>query len=150
MNHETAMRARVSSARDAPSRLQQCALPFWSFGWPSPRLEACFRRVGQQLAIHSGAKELFEKRCGGCHSLDKDKEGPRLGNVFGRKAGTIATFKYSDSLKSAQVVWDAALLDREWLINTDAVVPDNDMDFHVPKADERADIIQFLRASSGK
>src|SRR5580700_6721367 len=23
-------------------------------------------------------KELFEKRCGGCHSLDADKEGPRL------------------------------------------------------------------------
>ena len=97
---------------------------------------------------HRG-KELFEKRCGGCHSLEKDKEGPRLGNVFGRKAGTVATFKYSDSLKSAQVVWDAALLDK-WLVDTDAVVPDNDMDFHLPRADERADIIQFLRISSGK
>jgi cytochrome c len=94
-------------------------------------------------------KELFEKRCGGCHSLDKDKEGPRLGNVVGRKAGTIPSFKYSDSLKSAQVVWNEASLDK-WLIDTDAVVPDNDMDFHVPKADERADIIQFLRVSSGK
>jgi cytochrome c len=94
-------------------------------------------------------KELFEKRCGGCHSLDKDKEGPRLGNVFGRKAGTIANFKYSDSLKSAQIVWNEASLDR-WLVNTDSVVPENDMDFHVPRADERADIIQFLRASSGK
>jgi len=94
-------------------------------------------------------KELFEKRCGGCHALDKDKEGPRLGNVFGRKAGTITTFKYSDSLRSAQVVWNEASLDK-WLVNTDSVVQDNDMDFHVPKADERADIIQFLRVSSGK
>lgn len=94
-------------------------------------------------------KELFEKRCGGCHALDKDKEGPRLGNVFGRKAGAITTFKYSDSLKSAQVVWNEASLNK-WLINTDSVIPDNDMDFHVPKADERVDIIQFLRASSGK
>ena len=92
-------------------------------------------------------KELFEKRCGGCHALDKDKEGPRLGNVFGRKAGTITTFKYSDSLKSAQVVWNEASLDK-WLVNTDSVVPDNDMDFHVPKADERADIIEYLRVSS--
>jgi cytochrome c len=94
-------------------------------------------------------KELFEKRCGGCHALDKDKEGPRLGNVFGRRAGTIPTFKYSDSLKSAQVVWNEASLEK-WLVNTDSVVPDNDMDFHVPRADERADIIQFLRVSSGK
>ena len=29
-------------------------------------------------------------------------------------------------------------------------MPDNDMDFHVPSAEERADIIQFLRVSSGK
>ena len=94
-------------------------------------------------------RDLFEKRCGGCHSLDKDKEGPRLGNVFGRKAGTITSFKYSDSLKSAQVVWNEASLDK-WLVNTDSVIPDNDMDFHMPKADERADIIQFLRVSSGR
>ena len=94
-------------------------------------------------------KELFEKRCGGCHALDKDKEGPRLGNVFGRKAGSIPTFKYSDSLKSAQVVWNEASLDK-WLVNTDSVVPDNDMDFHVPKSDECADIIDYLRVTAGK
>jgi cytochrome c len=94
-------------------------------------------------------KQLFEKRCGGCHSLDQDKEGPRLRNVYGRKAGSIPTFKYSDALKSAQVTWNDASLEK-WLTDTDSVVPDNDMDFHVPKADERADIIQFLRLSSGK
>jgi cytochrome c len=94
-------------------------------------------------------KELFEKRCGGCHSLDADKEGPRLHNVYGRKAGSIPTFKYSGALKSAQITWDAGSLDR-WLTDTESVVPDNDMDFHVPKADERADIIEFLRASAGK
>jgi cytochrome c len=108
-----------------------------------------FSQSGATTGDAQRGKELFEKRCGGCHSLDKDKEGPRLGNVFGRKAGTISTFKYSDSLKSAQVVWNEASLDK-WLVNTDSVVPDNDMDFHVPKADERADIIQFLRLSSGK
>ncbi len=94
-------------------------------------------------------KDLFEKRCGGCHSLDTDKEGPRLRNVYGRKAGSIASFKYSDGLKGARVTWDQASLDK-WLTNTESVVPDNDMDFHVPKADERADIIEYLRVSSGK
>jgi cytochrome c len=108
-----------------------------------------FSQSGATSGDPQRGKELFEKRCGGCHALDKNKEGPRLGNVFGRKAGTISTFKYSDSLKSAQIVWNEALLDK-WLVNTDSVVPDNDMDFHLPKADERADIIQFLRVSSGK
>lgn len=94
-------------------------------------------------------KDLFEKRCGGCHSLDTDKEGPRLRNVYGRKAGTISSFKYSDALRGAQVTWDQASLDR-WLSNTESVVPDNDMDFHVPTADERTDIIEYLRVSSGR
>ena len=94
-------------------------------------------------------KDLFEKRCGGCHSLDADKEGPRLRNVYGRKAGSISSFKYSDALKGAQFTWDQNSLDR-WLTNTESVIPDNDMDFHVPKADERADIIEYLRVSSGK
>jgi cytochrome c len=94
-------------------------------------------------------KDLFERRCGGCHSLDADKEGPRLRNVYGRKAGSMSTFKYSDALKSAQFTWDQNQLDK-WLINTESVVPDTNMDFHVPKADERADIIEYLRVSSGK
>jgi cytochrome c len=94
-------------------------------------------------------KDLFEKRCTGCHSLDSNKEGPRLRDVYGRKAGSIANFNYSDGLKGAQFTWDQGLLDR-WLTDTESVVPDNDMTFHVPKADERADIIEFLRVSSGK
>jgi cytochrome c len=94
-------------------------------------------------------KDLFEKRCGGCHSLDAAKEGPPLRNVYGRKAGSISSFKYSDALKGAQFTWDQNLLDR-WLTDTESVVPDNDMDFHVPKADERADIIEYLRVSSGQ
>ena len=92
-------------------------------------------------------KELFEKRCGGCHSLDNDKEGPHLRGVYGRKVGSVSSFKYSDAMKRATFAWDAASLDR-WLTDTESVVPDNDMDFHVPKADERADIIEFLRVMS--
>jgi cytochrome c len=94
-------------------------------------------------------QQLFEKRCTGCHSLDQDREGPRLRNVYGRKAGSVSTFKYSDALKSTQITWNDASLER-WLANPEAVAPDTDMNFHVPKADERAAIIRFLRLSSGK
>jgi cytochrome c len=94
-------------------------------------------------------KELFEKRCGGCHSLNAEKEGPRLGNVYGRKSGTISSFKYSEAVKSSAVLWDANSLDK-WLTNTESVIPDNDMDFRVPKPDERADIIEYLRVTAGK
>jgi cytochrome c len=94
-------------------------------------------------------KLLFEKRCGGCHSLDQDKEGPRLRDVFERKAGSIRAFKYSDSVKASTVVWNEATLDK-WLTDTESVIPDNDMTFRVPNAAERADIIQYLRVSSSQ
>src|SRR5271170_1542506 len=105
--------------------------------------------VGYQDGDADRGKQLFEKRCTGCHSLDQDKEGPRLRNVYGRTAGSIPTFKYSDALKSAHMTWDGVSLN-QWLTDTESLVPDNDMSFHVPKADERADIIRFLKESSGK
>ncbi len=94
-------------------------------------------------------KLLFEKRCTGCHSLESNKEGPRLRNVFGRQAGSVSDFSYSDELKAAHIIWDERSLD-QWLTNPDALVPNNDMAFHISNPQERADIIQFLRLSSGK
>jgi cytochrome c len=105
--------------------------------------------AGYQAGDADRGKQLFEKRCTGCHSLDQDKEGPRLRNVYGRTAGSIPTFKYSDALRSTHLTWDDVSLNK-WLTDTESLVPDNDMSFHVPKADERADIIRFLKESSGK
>jgi cytochrome c len=94
-------------------------------------------------------KLLFERRCTGCHSLDQDKEGPRLRGVYGRKAGTVTGFSYSTSLRSSNLTWNDELL-AKWLTDTESVVPDNDMSFHVPNADDRADIIRYLRVTSGR
>ena len=89
-------------------------------------------------------KALFEKRCGGCHALDRDKEGPRLGTVFGRRAGAIESFEYSEPLKKSGIKWTAENLDT-WLTNTEKLVPGNDMTFRVDKADERRAIIDWLK-----
>jgi cytochrome c len=112
-----------------------------------------FPRMSTAAGAESGdatrGKQLFERRCTGCHSLEKNKEGPKLGGVYGRKSGSVADFNYSDALKGSHIEWDERSLDR-WLTDPDTVVPDNDMAFHVSSAAERADIIQFLRISSGK
>jgi cytochrome c len=92
---------------------------------------------------------LFARRCGGCHSLDADKEGPQLRSVYGRKAGTVPSFTYSEALKKSDVTWDAASLDK-WLTEPGDFVRDADMDFRVPSADERSAIIGYLKHLGGK
>lgn len=92
-------------------------------------------------------QELFKKRCTSCHNLDTEKEGPRLRGVFGRKSASIESFSYSDALKNAHIVWDADSLEK-WLTDTDKFIPDNDMNISLKKADERADIIAYLKQLS--
>ena len=92
-------------------------------------------------------KELFGRRCGGCHSLDRPMEGPRLRGVYGRKAASTSDFVYSDALKNSKLTWDGDLLDK-WLTDTEALVPDNDMAFRVASADERRAIIAYLKSLS--
>ena len=106
-------------------------------------------RSPARVQAQANGKALFEKRCGGCHALDRDKEGPRLGGVYGRTSASIDGFQYSDALKKAKIVWKEETLDR-WLTDTEKLVPDNDMTFHVEKADERREIIAYLKQTSGK
>jgi cytochrome c len=94
-------------------------------------------------------REIYEKRCAGCHALDRAKVGPPLRSVFGRRAAAEAGFPYSDGLKKARVVWDAPTLDR-WMTDPDSVVPDNDMSFRLDQAAERAAIIDYLKQLASK
>ena len=89
-------------------------------------------------------KAVFEKRCTGCHAMEADREGPRLAGVFGRKAGSVAGFNYSLGLKSSGIIWTDATLER-WLSDPDLVVKDNNMSIGVPKAEERRDLIAYLK-----
>ena len=105
--------------------------------------------VVTQGADSNRGHQLFDKRCGGCHSLDNDKEGPRLRGVYGRKAGAVPSFKYSEAVGKAGITWDDVSLDK-WLADPDKFIPDADMDFHLEKADERADVIAYLKQLSNK
>jgi cytochrome c len=89
-------------------------------------------------------KIVFEKRCTGCHAMDADREGPRLAGVYGRKAGSVAGFNYSAGLKNLGITWTDATLEK-WLSDPDMVVKDNNMSISVPKAEERRDLIAYLK-----
>jgi cytochrome c len=89
-------------------------------------------------------RELFEKRCSGCHALDRTKTGPALRGVFGRRAGADSNFPYSDALRAAKVTWDEDKLNR-WLADPDSLIPDNDMSVRLDNAAEREAIVAYLK-----
>lgn len=94
-------------------------------------------------------QELYESRCGGCHSLDANRVGPAHRGVYGRKAGSAPNFSYSTAVKNSTVVWEENTLDA-WLTNPQALIPGQRMNFRVAAAEDRADIIAYLRKESGK
>ena len=100
--------------------------------------------IATATLLAAQGKETFERRCTGCHALAGDKEGPRLGGVYGRVSGSVPSFNYSDALKNARITWTADALDK-WLADPEKLVPGNDMAFHVESAADRSDIIRYLK-----
>ena len=106
--------------------------------------------TGYQASAAGGVeqgRDIYEKRCTGCHKLDGVKAGPPLRGVYGRRAGSDAKFPYSDALKKSTLVWDDANLDK-WLSDPDSLVPDNDMSFRLDDAAERSALIAYLKQLS--
>ena len=55
--------------------------------------------------------EKIFKRCVACHSFTKTKIGPPLGNIIGKKAGSVNGFKYSKAMKNSDIIWNDCTLD---------------------------------------
>jgi cytochrome c len=100
----------------------------------------------------AAGKKVFNK-CMACHDAvnDKNKIGPSLHGVVGRKAGSLESFqdKYSQAMKDAGaggLVWDEANL-AEYVKDPKAKVPGNKMAFPGLKKDEDvANVVAYLKA----
>ncbi|QQO33883.1 c-type cytochrome [Bradyrhizobium diazoefficiens] len=88
--------------------------------------------------------QTLYKGCADCHSIAENGVGPMHKGVVGRKAGTVPGYDYSPDLKSSGIVWTEENLDK-WLTGPQAMVPETKMFFDVPDAQDRADIIAFLK-----
>lgn len=88
-------------------------------------------------------------RCAICHSLNvgESKIGPSLNGVFGRAAGSLSGFAYSPALKKSGIVWDVKALDH-FLTSPAKAVPGTKMMISVPNAQERADLIMYLKSAA--
>ena len=68
------------------------------------------------------------KRCKTCHTLKvgNHRTGPSLAGLFGRKAGTIEGFKFTDAMKDSGIVWSGEALDA-FLSDVTGFIPGNRM-----------------------
>lgn len=96
----------------------------------------------------AAAGEKLFRQCKACHAVDagKNRVGPSLFGIYGKKAGSAEEFKgYSEGLKTIGFAWDDAKLDA-YLTNPKAVIADSKMAFGgLAEAADRANIIAYLK-----
>jgi cytochrome c len=94
------------------------------------------------------AGEAIYARCLACHALAYDRTGPRHCGLFGRRAGSVKGFAYSDAMKRSKIVWNEKTLD-VFLANPIKTIPGTTMGYAgVTDNKERADLIAYLRQAN--
>lgn len=107
---------------------------------------ACLAATDASAGDPVAGEKVFRK-CQACHAVGegaKNKVGPELNGIVGRKAGSAPGFNYSKANTSSGVTWTAEVLD-EYLTNPRKFMPGTKMAFPGLRDDaERADVIAFL------
>jgi cytochrome c len=95
-------------------------------------------------------KKIF-KKCAACHSIVKDgknKIGPALYNVIGRKVGNVSDYKYSKALAAYDKEWSFEELNG-FLIKPAKYIKGTKMAYAgLRKEKDRASIIKYLNQNS--
>jgi cytochrome c2 len=95
--------------------------------------------------------EVF-KACAVCHTLRPDgagRAGPTLFGLFGRKAGTVPGYSYSEAFRNLDLVWTEETVSRLFEIGPQAYTPGTKMpEQTVGNAQERRAPIEFLKAAT--
>ena len=118
-NFTRVLNQKLSGSRENNMRI----LPVVAFAFGS--LLLCVPKLYADDA--SEGRDLFLRQCLGCHAFACNKECPRLGGLFGRKAGTVEDYGYySEGLKNSEIVWTEETLD-EWFKDPGKFAPQSVM-----------------------
>ncbi|HEY1259020.1 MAG TPA: cytochrome c family protein [Stellaceae bacterium] len=105
-----------------------------------------FGAVAPGLAADVEAGKVVFKKCALCHTNEKGKNkvGPSLFGIVGRKSASLTNYNYSDAMKKFDHVWTPELLNT-YLTDPHAEVPGTKMIFPGLKdAADRANVITYL------
>lgn len=102
----------------------------------------------------AAGKTAFNK-CLACHAIGenaKNKVGPELNGLNGRKSGSVEGYSYSEANKNSGITWDEATF-KEYISNPRAKIPGTKMAFAGLKNETQIDnLIAYLKkfAPDGK
>lgn len=99
-------------------------------------------------AQDAAAGEKAFAKCRACHEVGETAEnatGPKLNGLFGRKAGSIAGFDYSEANRNSGVTWNEAIF-AKYIRDPRATIPGNKMAFSgIRNEKEIANLAAFLK-----
>src|SRR6187551_2734748 len=99
------------------------------------------------LAQDAAAGKTSFNKCLACHAIGenaKNKVGPELNGLDGRKSGTAAGYSYSDANKNSGITWDEATF-KEYIKDPKAKIPGTKMVFAgIKKETEINDLWAFI------
>ncbi|MCB2052805.1 MAG: cytochrome c family protein [Geminicoccaceae bacterium] len=110
--------------------------------------------IGHQVQAQEGDAEAGKKvfrKCQACHVVDKEQNrvGPHLVGIMGRQAGHVEDFKYSDAMANSGITWNEETL-AAYLADPKGYIEGNKMAFAgLKKPEEIADVIAYLKESTG-
>ncbi|GAB4542766.1 MAG: c-type cytochrome [Roseibium sp.] len=100
----------------------------------------------------SNGERQFARKCSICHALTADggrKAGPTLHQVFGRRAGTLPGYPYSETLTGSDIVWSAETINQLFLDGPDHFIPGSKMPMQrIVAPEDRDDLIDYLRTAT--
>jgi cytochrome c len=102
--------------------------------------------AGSAAAGDVEAGKTAFKKCALCHTAEagKNKIGPSLFGIVGRKSATVENFNYSEAMKKFDHTWDEETLDT-YLADPRATVPETKMIFPgIKDKAERDNVIAYL------
>jgi len=89
---------------------------------------------------------VFKRACAACHAAEagRNKAGPSLAGVVGRKAGAVEGFKYSDAMVNSGLTWSNDTLDK-YLADPKTFMPGTRMVYPgLRKEADRKAVIDYL------